>query len=286
MRFFVEQVARSRRDPRRHCHDCGICCGPQLVARRVLAKGSRRPCRRQDTATVPGTDDTVLARGMATVGRGRAHMQVARPISSDIRRKSPMVRVLQHQDRRSIAILSGSRRASSFWLTTVPHAPKSSRQTSPKRPGGPIATCRRPRHLLSPKAQAQGNDGPALGFAGKDVWTALGSIAIVAILAVFLNAILLRFVWLMVGGKASTRTFFTISGYNGFALISLAVVEIIGVGVYKTVDPTLYESIRKATSKGEPIPKVPLDDWMVSVPYLLGLLLLLVWIFIAWGAFR
>jgi hypothetical protein len=87
-------------------------------------------------------------------------------ISSDIRRKSPMVRVLQHQDRRSIAILSGSRRASSFWLTTVPHAPKSSRRTSPKRPGGPIATCRRPRHLLSPKAQAQGNDGPALGFLG------------------------------------------------------------------------------------------------------------------------
>src|SRR5271165_7368696 len=87
-------------------------------------------------------------------------------ISSDIRRKSPMVRVLQHQDRRPIATLSGSRRASRFWLTTVPHAPKSSRWASPKRPGGPIATCRRPRHLLSPKAQAQGNDGPALGFLG------------------------------------------------------------------------------------------------------------------------
>ncbi len=82
-------------------------------------------------------------------------------ISSDIRRKSPMVRVLQHQDRRPIAILSGSRRASKFWLTTVPHAPKSSRRTNPKKPDGPIATCRRPRHLLSPKAQAQGNDGPA-----------------------------------------------------------------------------------------------------------------------------
>ena len=76
------------------------------------------------------------------------------------------VRVLQHQDRRPIATLSGSRRASSFWLTTVPHAPKSSRRTSSKRPGGPIATCRRPRHLLSPKAQAHGNDGPALGFLG------------------------------------------------------------------------------------------------------------------------
>ena len=48
-----------------------------------------------------------------------------------------------------------------FWLTTVPHAPKSSRRTNPKKPDGPIATCRRPRHLLSPKAQAQGNDGPA-----------------------------------------------------------------------------------------------------------------------------
>jgi hypothetical protein len=88
-------------------------------------------------------------------------------ISSDIRRKSAMLRVLQPQDRRPIATLSGSRRASRFWLTTVPHAPKSSRRTSPKRPGGPIATCRRPRHPLSPKAQAQGNDGPALGASGR-----------------------------------------------------------------------------------------------------------------------
>jgi hypothetical protein len=100
-------------------------------------------------------------------GWKRARSSASRAtISSDIRRKSPMVRVLQHQDRRPIATLSGSRRASSFWLTTVPHALKSSRRASPKRPGGPIATCRRPRHLLSPKAQAQGNDGPALGFWG------------------------------------------------------------------------------------------------------------------------
>src|SRR5580704_11843410 len=100
-------------------------------------------------------------------GWKRARSSASRAaISSDIRRKSPMVRVLQHQDRRPIATLSGSRRASRFWLTTVPHAPKSSRRTSPKRPGGPIATCRRLRHPLSPKAQAQGNDGPALGFLG------------------------------------------------------------------------------------------------------------------------
>jgi len=88
-------------------------------------------------------------------------------ISSDIRRKSPMVRVLQHQDSRPIATLSESRRASRFWLTTVPRAPKSSRRTGPKRPGGPIATCRRPRRLLSPKAQAQGNDGPAFRISGE-----------------------------------------------------------------------------------------------------------------------
>jgi len=97
--------------------------------------------------------------------RGRSYASRA-TISSGIRRKSPMVRVLQHQDRHPIATLSGSRRASRFWLTTVPHALKSSPRASPKRPGGPIATCRRPRHLLSPKAQAQGNDGPALGFLG------------------------------------------------------------------------------------------------------------------------
>jgi hypothetical protein len=69
-----------------------------------------------------------------------------------------MVQVLRHQDRRPIVTPSGSRRASRFWLTTVPHVPTSSRQTSPKRPGGLIATCRRPRQPLSPKAQAQENE--------------------------------------------------------------------------------------------------------------------------------
>ena len=84
-------------------------------------------------------------------------------ISSDIRGKSPMVRVLQQRDRRPTAILSASERASRSWITTVLHAPKSSRRTSPRRLGGPIATCRRTRHLLSPKAAAQGNDATGSG---------------------------------------------------------------------------------------------------------------------------
>src|SRR6266446_2524984 len=58
------------------------------------------------------------------------------------------------RDRRPTAIPSRSRRAFRFWITTVRRAPKLSRRTSPKRPGGPIATCHRPRRLLSPKAPA------------------------------------------------------------------------------------------------------------------------------------
>jgi hypothetical protein len=61
-------------------------------------------------------------------------------------------------DRRPTATPSRSRRAFRFWITTVHRAPKLSRRTSPKRPGGPIATCLRPRHLLSPKAPVQGSD--------------------------------------------------------------------------------------------------------------------------------
>ena len=43
----------------------------------VAVDASERP-QCQGTATVPGIDDTVLARDMATLGGGRAHMQVAR----------------------------------------------------------------------------------------------------------------------------------------------------------------------------------------------------------------
>jgi hypothetical protein len=80
-------------------------------------------------------------------------------ISSDIRRKSPMVRVLQQRERRRTAVPSGSRPASRSWTVTVLHAPKSLRRTSPNRPAGPTPTCHRPRHPPSPKAPAQGNDG-------------------------------------------------------------------------------------------------------------------------------
>jgi len=86
-------------------------------------------------------------------------------ISSDIR--LAIVRVQQQQrDRRPTAIPSRSGRAFRFWITTVRHAPKLSRRTNPRRPGGLIATCLRPRHLLSPGAPAQGpaqgNDAPVL----------------------------------------------------------------------------------------------------------------------------
>ena len=75
-----------------------------------------------------------------------------------------MVPVLQQRDRRPTATLFASERASRSWITTVLHAPKSSRRTSPKRLGAPIAICRRPHHLLSPKAQARENDATGLGF--------------------------------------------------------------------------------------------------------------------------
>jgi hypothetical protein len=83
-------------------------------------------------------------------------------ISPDISSKSPTVRVIRHRDKRPTATPSGSRQASKSWLATVRHAPKSSRPTSRRRLGGPIAICHRPRHLLSPKAPARGND--ATGF--------------------------------------------------------------------------------------------------------------------------
>src|SRR5258708_922382 len=84
-------------------------------------------------------------------------------IPRDSSGKSRMVvQVLQERDRYPTAIPSGSRRAFRSWITTVLHALKLSRRTSPKSPGGPIATCLRPRHLLSPKAPARGNNANSL----------------------------------------------------------------------------------------------------------------------------
>ena len=126
-----------------------------------------------------------------------------------------------------------------------------------------------------------------LRTAKSDLWTALSSIGAVALICVFLNAVTLRVVWLVVGGRASTRTLFTIAAYyNGFALVTVAIAEIISTGVFKIVDPQLYASMNEARLKNEPLPAVPVSDWVLGVPTLLHGLFLVVWAVIAWGAFR
>ena len=82
-------------------------------------------------------------------------------ISSDIRRKSPMVRVLQHQDRRPIATLSGSRLASRILAHDGPSRTQIVTTDESKETWWTNSYLPSTPHLLSPKAQAQGNDGPA-----------------------------------------------------------------------------------------------------------------------------
>jgi hypothetical protein len=130
-----------------HRSEAGMAAGRKTSNRRrnsPLHRRRRRPCQRS-------------GHGWKMV---RSYASRAM-ISSNIRRRSSMAaRVLRQRDKGPTATLSGSRRASRFWLTTVRHAPKSSQQTSPRRLGGPTATCRRPLHLLSLKALLPGNDAP------------------------------------------------------------------------------------------------------------------------------
>jgi hypothetical protein len=139
-----------------------------------------RPMRRSAAVMVAGKRTSKRRRnGHHNSPRHRRHRRLCRShghgwtlarscasratLSSDIRRKSPMVRVLQQRERRPTVVPSRSRSASRSWTVTVLHAPKSLRRMSPNRPAGPIP-CHRPRHPLSPKVPAQGNDGDRRRF--------------------------------------------------------------------------------------------------------------------------
>lgn len=91
------------------------------------------------------------------------------------------------------------------------------------------------------------------------------------------------------GGKVSTLSFFIVSAYSyGSGIIFFSVFLIIDAGLFKTIDPKLYTSIMEADSKGQPAPDIPVGSemWILALPLLFGVLFILVWRVIAWGALR
>jgi hypothetical protein len=126
----------------------------------------------------------------------------------------------------------------------------------------------------------------SLELPGKDLWTNVGSIGFVSLLAVCLSASAVRLAWRMVGGKAPAVEFFIIDAYlYGLSLIIFQVFFLVATGIFKEFDPQLYTRLFE---KREQIPNADVSyalfAWYGII--LLGLFVCFVWWLVGWGAYR
>ena len=124
---------------------------------------------------------------------------------------------------------------------------------------------------------------------GKDLWTHVGSVAIQALVTVSLSAMVVRTAWWIVGGRASARSFFvTYAFFFGVALVIISVVQLLSFGFFKVFEPELFGQFIAATQRRGVMPDMS-GDWVpltaLSI-YIVGYLIICLWLFIAWGAYR
>jgi hypothetical protein len=124
---------------------------------------------------------------------------------------------------------------------------------------------------------------------GKDIWEYLGSRSIGVILSVTLFSLALRLSWRIVGGKASIKSFFvTYSYFSGVILVLVTFFILLGEGVFKVLEPDLYENVRAAQLQKTDLPdfgdsKIPIITFGILV---LGFISVSIWGMIGWGAYR
>jgi hypothetical protein len=83
----------------------------------------------------------------------------------------------------------------------------------------------------------------------KDVWCSLASRGTRLFLGLFLVAISLRISWFLVGGTATIRRFVTSYAYlSGPFIVLMTAIELFGAGVFKVLDPELYQQLREAAA--------------------------------------
>jgi hypothetical protein len=130
-----------------------------------------------------------------------------------------------------------------------------------------------------------------------DIWTQLIRHGVYFILSVIATAAAIRIAWLIVGGKASFRSYFTTSAYFlgvGFVLVSIALAMY--AGAIKSFYPAMSREILQEANifsmfsqTGTAEVSLPDNGMGAAVAVLilfLGVLGLIIWTYIAWGIYR
>jgi len=123
---------------------------------------------------------------------------------------------------------------------------------------------------------------------GSDIWKNLAINSLSELLAVVVLACITRLAWLMVGGRASTRSLLTLYSYVASVVLVLsALTLIIADGTARVFNPALHAAIKQAQAAHQPIPAQFSNAYLAAVGVLIcGFLVLSVWFVASWGAFR
>jgi hypothetical protein len=123
-----------------------------------------------------------------------------------------------------------------------------------------------------------------------DVWTSLARMGTLQFLALILTAIALRISWFLVGGTATVRRFVTSYAYiSGVFIVIMTTVQLFGAGVFKVLDPELFQQIREADLHSRPLTTNPWDSsgYIASLVILFfGYLTLFAWSLGTWKVFE
>ncbi len=123
-----------------------------------------------------------------------------------------------------------------------------------------------------------------------DIWKQLAAAAVGEFLAVAAAACVLRLAWRLVGGRASTRSLFTLYCYtSSVVVVLLAVISLIWDGILRVFDPAVHAAVWQAQLAHQSIPLEVATSkaYLAAFGVLMcGFLVLTVWFIASWGAFR
>ena len=122
--------------------------------------------------------------------------------------------------------------------------------------------------------------------AGKDLWSQVAGTALGLLIAVTLGATSVRISWWLVGGRADAQSFFITYAYTfGVVIIIFVAFQVLGVGVFKMLDPDLHaKALKKQATESELTSSTVY--LVVLAINIVGFLVVSLWGFIAWGAYR
>jgi hypothetical protein len=123
---------------------------------------------------------------------------------------------------------------------------------------------------------------------GSDIWKNLAITSLYELLAVAALACITRLAWLIVGGRASTRSLLTLYSYVASVVLVLsAVTLIIADGTARVFNPALHAAIKQAQLAHQPIPAQFSKAYLAAAGiWICGFIVLTVWFVASWGAFR